>query len=140
MPLARAARGVELEPGARFQTPTDHSESAIYVVQGLVEIDDGRPLGHGQMAVLEKGVASVICALEPSTVMVLGGEPVGERLIWWNFVASSQARIDQAKADWKAGRMTLPDADDLEFIPLPDEPAKAQAEPAPVTPKPTDPF
>jgi hypothetical protein len=65
---------------------------------------------------------------------------VGERLIWWNFVASSQARIDQAKADWKAGRMTLPNADDLEFIPLPDEPTKAQAAPAPVEPKPTDPV
>ena len=91
-------------------------------MQGLVEIDDGRPLGHGQMAVLEKGVASVICALEPSTVMVLGGEPVGERFIDWNFVSSSQDRIEQAKADWRAGRMKLPDMDDQEFIPLPPDP------------------
>jgi hypothetical protein len=67
-------------------------------------------------------------------------EPVGERLIWWNFVASSQARIDQAKADWKAGRMKLPSEDDLEFIPLPEEPVQAQAAPAPVEPKPTDPV
>ena len=52
--------------------------------------------------------------------MVMGGEPVGQRLIWWNFVASSQARLDQAKADWKAGRMVLPKDDDHEFIPLPD--------------------
>jgi hypothetical protein len=58
--------------------------------------------------------------------------PVGQRLIWWNFVASSQARIDQAKADWKAGRMKLPSEDDLEFIPLPEEPALAQPAPKPV--------
>ncbi|HPA40013.1 MAG TPA: pirin-like C-terminal cupin domain-containing protein, partial [Phenylobacterium sp.] len=40
----------------------------------------------------------------------------------WNFVSSSRERIDQAKADWKAGRMKLPDADDQEFIPLPETP------------------
>ncbi|MNE12795.1 hypothetical protein D3C80_1056140 [compost metagenome] len=113
---------LELEPGARFQTPTNHSESAVYVVSGLVEIDDGRPLGHGQMAVLEKKIASVVCALEPSTIMVLGGEPLGERFIDWNFVSSSKDRIEQAKADWRAGRMKLPDMDDQEFIPLPADP------------------
>ncbi len=52
--------------------------------------------------------------------MVLGGEPVGERFIYWNFVASSKERLEQAASDWKAGRMKLPDADDAEFIPLPD--------------------
>ena len=70
--------------------------------------------------------------------MVLGGEPVGPRVIWWNFVSSSQERIDQAKADWKAGRMSLLHEDDLEFIPLPDVPATP--EPAPVKPEPTHPV
>jgi len=109
------------------------------VAKGSIEVGD-RTFHEGQMIVLEPTAEPTVKALTSSTVMVLGGEPVGERLIWWNFVASSQARIDQAKADWKAGRMSLPHADDLEFIPLPDEPAKAQAEPAPVTPKPTDPV
>ncbi|MNO07767.1 hypothetical protein D3C81_2300970 [compost metagenome] len=54
--------------------------------------------------------------------MVLGGEPVGERFIDWNFVSSSKDRIEQAKADWRAGRMKLPDMDDQEFIPLPADP------------------
>lgn len=110
---------LEMEPGARFQTPTDHAESAVYVVQGMVEIDDGRPVGPGQMAVLEKGLPSVIVAQQHTTLMVLGGEPVGERYIEWNFVSSSKERIEQAKADWRAGRMKLPDMDDQEFIPLP---------------------
>lgn len=119
---------LELEPGARFQTPSDHSESAVYVVQGLVEIDDGQPLGHGQMAVLSRGAPSVIHALRPTTVMVLGGEPVGERFTEWNFVSSSRDRIEQAKADWRGGRMKLPDLDDQEFIPLPpDRPDSAPA-------------
>jgi redox-sensitive bicupin YhaK (pirin superfamily) len=80
------------------------------------------------MAVLEKGVASVVCALQPTTLMVLGGEPVGERHVDWNFVSSSKERIEQAKADWRAGRMKLPDMDDQEFIPLPpDRPDSAPA-------------
>ena len=71
------------------------------------------------MAVLEKGLPSIIVAQQPTTLMVLGGEPVGERFIEWNFVSSSKERIEQAKADWRAGRMKLPDMDDQEFIPLP---------------------
>jgi hypothetical protein len=54
--------------------------------------------------------------------MLLGGEPVGERFIEWNFVASSKARLEQAKADWRAGRMKLPPSDDKEWIPLPGDP------------------
>ena len=53
-------------------------------------------------------------------MVLLGGEPVGPRFIEWNFVASSKDRLEQAKADWRAGRMKLPDADDQEFIPLPE--------------------
>lgn len=81
------------------------------------------------MAVLAPDAEPTVKALTQATVMVLGGEPVGERLIWWNFVASSQARIDQAKADWKAGRMSLPDADDLEFIPCPTNPQRRRPPP-----------
>ena len=54
--------------------------------------------------------------------MILGGEPLGERYIEWNFVSSSKERIEQAKADWRAGRMKLPDFDHDEFIPLPPDP------------------
>ncbi|MND04819.1 hypothetical protein D3C83_252620 [compost metagenome] len=57
--------------------------------------------------------------------MLLGGEPVGERFVEWNFVSSSKDRIEQAKADWRAGRMKLPDLDNGEFIPLPEEPPPA---------------
>ena len=49
----------------------------------------------------------------------VGGAPVGERFIEWNFVSSSKERIGQANADWRAGRMKLPDLDNVEFTPLP---------------------
>ena len=65
----------------------------------------------------------------PALLMLLGGEPVGPRYIEWNFVSSSQERIEQAKADWRAGRMKLPDLDHGEWIPLPGDPEAAPPEP-----------
>ncbi len=71
------------------------------------------------MIAFERRAPAVIEAITPSVLMLLGGEPVGQRFIEWNFVASSRERIEQAKADWRAGRMKLPEADNTEFIPLP---------------------
>lgn len=59
--------------------------------------------------------------------MLTGGEPLGERFIWWNFVSSRKERIEQAKSDWKEGRILLPPSDNMEFIPLPEERSKHQA-------------
>ena len=56
--------------------------------------------------------------------MILGGEPLGERFIWWNFVSSSKERIEQAKNDWKTGKIILPPNDNKEFIPLPESRSK----------------
>jgi len=101
--------------------PADYPERAVYVATGSIEID-GRIVHAGEMAVLASRRTAVMRALETSIVMGLGGEPVGERFIEWNFVSSSSERIEQAKADWRAGRMKLPDLDHDEFIPLPGDP------------------
>jgi len=61
----------------------------------------------------------VITARTPATLMLFGGEPLGERHIFWNFVSSRKERIEQAKADWVAGRFALPPDDKDEWIPLP---------------------
>lgn len=111
---------LEMAPGATAEIPSGHSERALYIATGAVELA-GRRFEAGRMLVLG-ATASWVKAQEQSTVMVLGGEPVGERFLYWNFVSSSKDRLAQAAADWKAGRMKLPDADDIEFIPLPDEP------------------
>ena len=112
---------LELEAGAVAEIPADYAERAVYIATGVIDLG-GTIVGAGRMAVLGRE-ASSLRAVEASTVMVLGGEPVGERFLYWNFVSSSQDRLAQAAADWRAGRMKLPDADDAEFIPLPDEPA-----------------
>ncbi|WP_404477853.1 pirin family protein [Novosphingobium sp. BL-52-GroH] len=111
---------LDMAAGATAEIPTGHAERAVYVATGAIELD-GRRHEAGRMLVLGSD-ASRMTAAEPSTVMVLGGEPLGERFLYWNFVSSSKDRLAQAAADWKAGRMKLPDADDEEFIPLPDDP------------------
>ncbi|MFZ4602584.1 MAG: pirin family protein [Caulobacterales bacterium] len=108
-----------LDAGARLAAPDGHEKRAAYVAIGAVEID-GRRVEAGEMAILTPNQAAHLTALSPSTVMLLGGADIGPRHIEWNFVSSSRERIEQAKADWRAGRMKLPDLDHDEFIPLPD--------------------
>ena len=85
----------------------------------------GRGYEAGHMLVFAAGSPVTFTALRDATIMLLGGEPVGDRFIDWNFVSSSKERLEQAKADWRAGRMKLPDLDNGEFIPLPRDPAPA---------------
>jgi len=93
------------------------AKRAVYVAAGEVEARQRR-FGAGKMLVFDKGEDTTLAAVQHSTLMALGGEPVGERFIDWNFVSSKRERIEQAKADWRAGRMKLPDFDNREFIPL----------------------
>jgi redox-sensitive bicupin YhaK (pirin superfamily) len=111
-----------LDKNAKAQLPAEYSERAAFIVSGVVEVE-GRNYESGQMLVFKPGSPELFTAVEPSVVMLLGGEPVGQRFVEWNFVSSSKDRIAQAKADWRAGRMKLPDLDDGEFIPLPPDPA-----------------
>lgn len=121
---------VVLDRGARLGLPKEHKERALYVVKGSVEVN-GRVYSIGQMLVFTNGADPVIRATEPATLMLLGGEPLGDRYIWWNFVSSRKERIEQAKADWKAGRIILPPNDNKEFVPLPEDRSRPSENPSP---------
>lgn len=111
---------LDMTAGATAPIPDEYAERAFYVAEGSVEFE-GMTFTAGQMLLIESD-ASHLRANEAATVMVLGGEPLGERYLYWNFVSSSPDRLAQAAEDWKQGRMKLPDADNLEHIPLPDGP------------------
>jgi hypothetical protein len=81
--------------------------------------------------VFTKGVDPLIIANEPATLMMLGGEHLGDRHIWWNFVSSRKERIEQAKEDWQQGRILLPPTDNEEFVPLPKDNSKPAGGPPP---------
>jgi len=103
---------------ASIDLPDHYQELAAYVVDGDVAID-GHSYTSSTLAVACPGKAVRLHAKQPSHVMIIGGDPVGHRHIWWNFVASSRARIDQAKADWRMQKFGKVPGDD-EFIPLPE--------------------
>lgn len=109
-----------LDDGAAFALPANLGERALYVVDGSVSVD-GAALSSAEMGVLASGGDIEVRANGPTRLVALGGRPLdGPRHIWWNFVSSSKERIEQAKADWTAGRFAAVPDDD-EFIPLPED-------------------
>jgi hypothetical protein len=106
-----------LPGGAEIELPAP-PELAVYVIGGELRVD-AEPLGGGTMAIAAAGQGLHLRATTDSHAVVIGGEPLGERHIWWNYVSSSAERIERAKADWKEGRFGRVPGDD-EFIPLPD--------------------
>lgn len=121
---------VLLEPGAHFGLPPGHAERGIYIAKGALEVG-GEIYTEGQMLTFHKNDDPLLKSVGHSTLMLLGGEPLGERHIWWNFVSSRKERIEQAKADWKAGRILLPPNDNQEFVPLPEDRRAPGATPPP---------
>ena len=98
------------------------SERAVYVVEGAVELD-GKPLQPQTMQLLAPGDEPMLSASggarESARVMLIGGDALGPRHLWWNFVSSRKERIVQAADDWAAGRFPAVPGE-TEFIPLPE--------------------
>ncbi len=110
---------IALDADAKLPIPAEHEERAVYLVDGTIEIA-GETYAPGRLLVLRPAIPITVTSRTTARLMLLGGAPMdGPRHIWWNFVSSSPDRIEQAKADWKAGRF-LPVVGDTEFIPLPE--------------------
>lgn len=117
---------VLLEPGAAIPLPQEHEDRGVYILEGEVQIA-GQAYDPGQMMVFRPGDTITLRAgAQGARLMMLGGETLsGPRYIWWNFVASSQEKIEAAReawaaGDWEHGRFQLPPGDDQEFIPIPE--------------------
>jgi len=108
-----------LPRGATVALPESYRELAAYPVAGDVRVDR-RTLAPGSMAVVRPDRSVQLVADTDSHVLVIGGDPVGERKVWWNLVAGSAERIEKAKADWKEGRFARVPGE-TEFTPLPDQ-------------------
>jgi redox-sensitive bicupin YhaK (pirin superfamily) len=108
-----------LDAGARLAVDDEHEERGVYVVDGAVRVG-ACTVDAGTMAVLRPGAAAVAEAQAPARLMIIGGARLaGERHIYWNFVSSSQERIERAKDDWRAERFPKVPGDEVERIPLP---------------------
>jgi redox-sensitive bicupin YhaK (pirin superfamily) len=107
-----------LDAAAELDLPEEYSERAAYVVEGEVAVGD-ESHGAGSLLIFASGSAATVRASQRCRVMLFGGEPLGERFIWWNFVSSRRERIEQAKGDWRDGAFAAVPGE-TEFIPLPD--------------------
>lgn len=106
-----------LPAGGDLTVPASVPELAVYIVEGSADFD-GHELAEGVMAIARTGATINLHSNDGCRLMIFGGQAVGHREIWWNFVAPTLARIEQAKADWREGRFDRIAGDD-EFIPLP---------------------
>ena len=124
----------ELASGAAVPLPDAHEERAAYVLDGEVEVAGDR-FAPGRMLVFRAGDQLALRAGEQGArVLLLGGAAMdGPRYLFWNFVSSSRERIEQAKADWRAGRFGTVPGDEREFIPLPEAPPPATGAGAPTS-------
>jgi redox-sensitive bicupin YhaK (pirin superfamily) len=111
----------KLVADATLPLDADHEERGIYIVAGEIDIAGDR-FGPQQLLVFRPGDRVTIRAVTEAHIIVLGGAAMdGPRHIWWNFVSSRKERIEQAKAEWKAGRFSIVPGDETEFIPLPED-------------------
>lgn len=114
---------IRLPAGQSIPLPNSETELAAYVAVGTVSVGSTTgsiKLVEGTLAIYDPETAITATALSEAVVIVIGGSPVGERYIDWNFVSSRQERIDQARDDWRNKRFPLVVGDEMEFIPLPD--------------------
>jgi redox-sensitive bicupin YhaK (pirin superfamily) len=108
-----------IEPGTALALPMDAIERCIYILSGRIEIA-GEIFEAHRLLIFRPHDAIAIRAITPARIIIAGGEPVdGDRHLWWNFVSSSKARIEQAKLDWQSGKFDPIPGDADEFIPLP---------------------
>jgi redox-sensitive bicupin YhaK (pirin superfamily) len=109
---------LEFDPDAELALDDEHAERALYVAAGGIAIGDKNFEG-GTLVVFNSETTPVLRAERETRAMLLGGAPLaGERILWWNFVASSRERLERAKADWAEQRLGQVPGE-TEFIPLP---------------------
>lgn len=109
-----------LRAGESLVLPDGVEERALYIASGKLKARDTMLHAH-TMTVFEANQTITVMAVENTHVVLIGGEAVGKRTIWWNFVSSRIERIEQAKVDWKTGQFAKVPGDEVEFIPLPND-------------------
>lgn len=107
---------IRLDADSPVPISTTHAEIAVLAVDGDIEVDHQR-IDAGQLAVLDTSRDLTLSG--SGTAVVLGGDLVGKRHIFWNFVHSDEDRIEQAKADWQDQRFPVVPDDHEPYVPLP---------------------
>ncbi|MFV8340070.1 pirin family protein [Flavobacterium sp. LB3P21] len=95
-------------------------ESALYILEGSIE-SEGNVFGPKQILIAKDSKLCTFDMAENTTIYIFGGEPFPEeRIIYWNFVASTKELIENAKEKWLAQTFDKVPGE-TEFVPLPDQ-------------------
>ena len=91
---------IRLVAGASLAISPEHPERALYLIDGEALLDD-QPLQPRSLVVLPQGEAFTLSACGECHLMMIGGESLGPRRMFWNFVASDPTLIDLARQRWE---------------------------------------
>jgi redox-sensitive bicupin YhaK (pirin superfamily) len=116
-PGAAFLHDVQLAAGGRYELSHGYSQQAVFVISGRLD-STGVSIGAEQVAHAD-AAGCVFTAKEPTRMLAFGGEPVGPRFMWWNFIHSSLDRIEAARARWREAPWGLPPGDTESFSPAP---------------------
>lgn len=91
------------EAGCKLPMPDDHEDRGIYIVEGSASVAGQEYEASQMMAFRPADRITVAAGGQGARLIILGGATFsGPRYIWWNFIASSKDRIEEAKAEWRA--------------------------------------
>ncbi len=109
---------IALDATGTLTLPALAPERALYGVDRAWQLD-GETIEPHVMVVLPEGHTPAVSARDGARLVLIGGEPLGHRHMWWNFVSTRKERITQAADDWAAQCMDgVPG--ETTFIPLPE--------------------
>ncbi|MEE4638002.1 MAG: pirin family protein [Wenzhouxiangella sp.] len=101
---------LRLEPGTEVEIPIAPGHNALlYVYDGEMSID-GRTVPGRSAGVLDDGDRVVLLAGgHGGQALLIAGRPLGEPIVQYGpFVMNTRTEIEQAMADYRAGRLTEP--------------------------------
>lgn len=93
-----------LDANAELDLPLLADEQALYTVSGDLTVD-GQPLELHAMHIMS-GAGSLKAGEAPVRLVLIGGQSLGHRFIWWNFVASDKEDIKAAARAWERGEVS----------------------------------
>lgn len=94
---------LKLQAGASMLIPSEQRERALYLIAGEARLEDDNLPAHS-LAILPEGEDLLLSACGECHLALIGGEPLGPRRMFWNFVASDPTLLEQAKQRWAAGK------------------------------------
>ena len=94
---------VQMQTATTLLIPAEHPERALYVLEGEAQLEN-QALEPRSLVVLPAGEAMTLYAASDCHLVLIGGAALdGPRRMNWNFVASDQGLIEQARTRWAAG-------------------------------------